>query len=59
MKLYAVLHEMGSSIFLAKNKADALSKAKRFFGESAAPYRVPENQEEEVEWALSMGAKQL
>lgn len=54
--IYAVYHLHGVSLIRANGSQAALKTAERIFGTAGGPYRLPDNQEQEVEWAKAMGA---
>lgn len=56
MKIFAVAHGLGVSLFLAKTKQSALKKALKYYGMGVGPYSCPEPQESEISWAKYMGA---
>jgi hypothetical protein len=56
MKVWAVYHERGVSLFKASSAENALQKAMAYFGTDGRPYSVPEDQKQVVAWAKSFGA---
>ena len=53
--IYCVKHELGHSLVEAKRREQALSFARREFGNQAAPFRI--GTDEDVAWAQAMGAR--
>lgn len=54
--IYAVYHLHGMSLVRAKTPEQAVKIAQQHFGTAGGPYRLPEHQAREVEWAKAMGA---
>lgn len=56
MKVFAVYHSLGCSLFSANTPEGALRKARIRFGTYGGPYTLPENQEQEIASAKAFGA---
>ena len=59
LKVFAVEHQLGASLFLAYNPSEALRLARQRFGTHAAPFTLPENQAEAIAAAKAFGAEVL
>jgi len=54
--IFAVDHKLGASLVEARTPDGAVRKARRYFGQYAEPITIPENQDEAIASAKSMGA---
>lgn len=57
MKVWAIEHSLGLSLFTARTVEGALRKARRRFGEYGEPYSAPKDQEQQVAMAKQFGAR--
>lgn len=56
VKIWAVEHRYGLSLFRAKTAEGAFKKAKKQYGESGGPYVLAKNQEQDIAYAQSFNA---
>ena len=54
---WAIHHRLGVSLVRARSGVQAAAKAKRLFGDCAAPYTILKNQDQEIIYAQAMGAR--